>query len=226
MERKEIPPGREKQATGCESSGACCHVQHRREWPETDEAGPQGVGTRGTLAAAFTCCRTEPPPPHTKAPAWAGVLALLSPSVGKGSATPLDADSRSLQVPLDLMPTEGAGGVGRTKHGQGQSSEPHRLSCCCRRSCDPGHFGGGRGVRGPPRASPARSHPSSASATGQLRMWTIYTSHGGQAAGGTRSPVAICGHDQRCAGLPGGWDPEPHVCPGCPSTSKSPHEYR
>lgn len=39
-------------------------------------------------------------------------------------------------------------------------------------------------------------------------MWTIYTGRGGRAAGETRSPVAICGHDQHCAGLPGGHGPK------------------
>lgn len=39
-------------------------------------------------------------------------------------------------------------------------------------------------------------------------MWTIYTGQDGQAAAETHGPVAICGHDPRQAGLPGGQGPK------------------
>lgn len=39
-------------------------------------------------------------------------------------------------------------------------------------------------------------------------MCTIYTGQDGQAAAETHSPGAICGHDGRQAGLPGGQGPK------------------
>lgn len=157
---------------------------------------PQGAGPWGTPAPASACYRTSPPASHLPSPQTQS----SSPGWGPGPLQPLDVAGRGLQVPLDLTPTKGAGRERGTKYGLGQSSEPHRLVCRRHCSCGPGHSAGGRGARGPPRV-----HPSSASPTGQLRMWTNYLYRPRWTGdGGTRSLVAICGHDPRCAGLPGG----------------------
>lgn len=198
-EGKEAPPGSGATllACGCAASGDGCSVQHRRDWPGTDKGILEG-GRLGNPGDSLCWLQDRAGASTPTASARGRVPVRLTPSAGKGRAGPSETNCR--RPPVRRGQVWGLGG---------QSSEPH-LACpvVATAAVLVGTWWQVGCERAAPGRPPARSHPSSASPTGQLRMWTIYTGRGGRAAAETGGPGAICGHDRWHAGLPGGRGPK------------------
>lgn len=158
-------------ACGCVASGDGCSVQHRRDWPGTDKGILEG-GRLGNPGDSLCWLQDRAGASAPTASARGRVPVRLTPSAGKGRAGPSETNCR--RPPVRRGQVWGLGG---------QSSEPH-LACpvVATAAVLVGTWWQAGCERAAPGRPPARSHPSSASPTGQLRMWTIYTGRGGRAA--------------------------------------------